>query len=288
VSGRARLALADAARLDAAARRTTILRLGLALLLGLLLATAVGVAARGESGRPPLAEAGRTTILVVDVSSSIQPRVYRQIGETLGRAMKEGGRFGVVLFSDVAYEMLPPGTPAAELAGLRRYFVPIERRVPGEPTLAVGSTRFAEPPWHQTLTSGTKISTGLRLARELLEREGVENGKVVLVSDLEDEYLDIPDLGNVLAGYADADLPLRVVALSPTPDDRRIFERLLRSRGSVEDAALPSEAARSDAVLPPVPFPRWLLVAGVGLALALAANERLLPRLALREGGPGR
>ena len=56
-------------------------------------------------------------MLVLDVSSSIQPRVYRQIGDTLGRAIREGGRFGVVLFSDLAYELSLPGSRAAELAG---------------------------------------------------------------------------------------------------------------------------------------------------------------------------
>ena len=50
------------------------------------------------------------------------------------------------------------------------------------------------------LTGGTKISTGLALARQMLDREQVADGKVVLVSDLEDEYLDLPELGRVLAG----------------------------------------------------------------------------------------
>jgi hypothetical protein len=281
-----RIALGDAPGLLAQARRTTLLRLGLAALLAALLAAGVAVAARGEEGEPPLAEAGRTTVRVVDVSSSIQPRVYRQIGETLDRAVEEGGRFGVVLFSDVAYEMLPPGTPARELEGLRRYFTPVRERVPGEPTVAVGQTRFPEAPWNASLTAGTKISTGLQVARLVLEREGVENGKVVLVSDLENEYLDLPELGRALAGYADTGLPLRVVALSPTPEDRRIFERLLRERGSIEEAALPDPSGRVRAALPDVPFPRGLVVAGLLLVLAVAANEHLLARLPL--GGRGR
>mgnify|MGYP000427403543 FL=1 len=280
-----RLALGDGADLLRGARRTTALRLGLAALLAVLLAAGVAVAARGEPGEPPLAEAGRTTVLVLDVSSSIQPRVYRQIGDTLGRAIEEGGRFGVVLFSDVAYEMLPPGTPAQELEGLRRYFTPVAERVPGEPTVAVGSTRFPQAPWNESLTSGTRISTGLQLARGVLEREGATNGKVVLVSDLEDEHLDLPELGRVLAGYADARLPLRVVALSPAPEDRRIFERLLRERGSIEEAAVPDSTGSVRAGLPPAPFPLALVLAGALLAAALAANEHLLARFPLGRGG---
>jgi hypothetical protein len=281
-----RLSLADAAGLLREARRTTVLRAGLGALLAVLLLVGVLVAARGEPGRPPLAEAGKTTVLVLDVSSSIQPRVYRQFGETLDRAVEEGGRFGVVLFSDVAYEMLPPGTPAAELRGLRRYFTPLAERVPGEPTVAVGSLRFPEAPWNESLSAGTKISTGLRLAYEVLEREAVPNGKVVLVSDLEDEYLDLPELGRALAAFADAGLPLRVVGLSPSPDDLRIFERLLRERGSVEVAAEPDAAGAGGGGPPPLPFPRALALAGLLLLLAVAANEHLLARLPL--GGRAR
>ena len=276
------LVLGDAKELLTGARRTTVLRLALAAALATLLCIGLAVALRGEAGEPPLAEAGKTTILVLDVSSSIQPRVYRQVGDTVGRAIREGGRFGVVLFSDVAYELLPPGTPAAELIGLRRYFTPLEGAAPGVPAVAVGASRFPEAPWNQVFSGGTKISTGLRLARQLLEREGVANGKVVLVSDLEDEYLDVPELGRVLAGYADIELPLRVVALSPTGEDLRIFRRLLQDRGSVSEAALPRGRGDAEAGLPRVPFPALLVAVGVALALALALNEHLLARLPLR------
>ena len=285
---RPRLVLSDFRGVAKSARGTTALRLGLAGTLAALLVATLLLAGRGETGEPPLAEVGKTTVLVLDVSSSIQPRVYRQIGATLDRAIREGGRFGVVLFSDVAYEMLPPGTPAAELVALRRFFTPMPRRVAGVPTVAVGSLRFPEAPWSETLTSGTKISTGLRLARQVLERERVTNGKVLLVSDLEDEYLDLAELGRVLAGYADIGLPVRVVALSPTPDDRRIFERLLRDRGFVAEAALPRSTDPHDTVLPTAPFPVALAVIGILLALALAANEHVLARLPLRRGEGGR
>lgn len=279
-----KLTLAEAGDLLALTRRTTFLRLGLAAAVVALFAAALLVALRGEVGEPPLAESGKTTVLVLDVSSSIQPRVYRQIGDTLGRAIREGGRFGVVLFSDVAYELLPPGTRAAELAGLRRYFTPLESRIPGVPAVAVGPTRFPEAPWSDVFSGGTKISSGLRLARRLLEREGVSNGKVVLVSDLEDEYLDVPELGRVVAGYADAGLPLRVVALSPAAEDLSIFRRLLRDRGAVNEAATPRSNGREEVGLPPVPFPAMLALVGVALAVVLAANEHLLARLPLRAG----
>jgi hypothetical protein len=277
------LPLADAAALLGRARATRALRLGLAALIAGLLAAALMLTLGAESGEAPLAEPGRTTILVVDVSSSIQPRVFRQVGDALDRAMREGGRFGVVLFSDIAYELLPPGTPAAELAGLRRYFVPVRGRPPGVPTLAVGGTRFLESPWNRVFTGGTRISTGLALARQVLARERVPNGKVVLVSDLEDEYLDLSELGRVLAEYAEQGLPLRVVGLSPTPDDKRIFRRLLAESGRLEDAP-PPRVAQAEAALPAIPFPVALGFVAALLTVVLGVNEHLLARLPLLAG----
>jgi hypothetical protein len=277
------LPLADAAALLGRARATRALRLGLAALIAGLLGAALVLTLRAESGEAPLAEPGRTTILVVDVSSSIQPRVFRQVGDALDRAMREGGRFGVVLFSDIAYELLPPGTPAAELAGLRRYFLPVHGRPDGVPTLAVGPTQFLESPWNRAFTSGTRISTGLALARQVLARERVLNGKVVLVSDLEDEYLDLPELGRVLAGYVEQGLPLRVVGLSPAADDRRIFRRLLAESGQLEDAP-PPRAPQAEAALPAIPFPVALAFVAVLLTIVLGVNEHLLARFPLVAG----
>jgi hypothetical protein len=281
------LSLSDAAELLRGARATRTLRLGLAAGIAALLAAALVLALRAEQGEAPLAEPGRTTVLVVDVSSSIQPRVFRQVGDALDRGIREGGRFGVVLFSDIAYELLPPGTPAEELAGLRRYFMPVRGRQQGVPTLAIGGTRFLEGPWNRVLTGGTKISTGLALARQMLEREQVADGKVVLVSDLEDEYLDLPELGRVLAGYAEIGLPLRVIGLSPTADDRRIFRRLLAQSGRLEDAPAP-RTEQAGAVLPPVPFPLALVAAAALLAFLLGVNEHLLARFPLVDGEGGR
>jgi hypothetical protein len=273
-----RLALSDFHQLARGSRGTTALRVGLAALLVALLAGALVVALDGSDGDPPLAEPEKTTVLVVDVSSSIKPAVYQQIGATLDRAIGEGGRFGVVLFSDIAYEMLPPGTRAVELEGLKRYFVPLDTEAAGVPTVAVAGLRFLQAPWHATFTGGTKISVGLRLAREVLEREGVRNGKVVLVSDLEDEYSDLPAVGDELAAYAAAGLPLRVTALSPGQADRQIWKRLVAGHGSVDLAALPDPDERRTA-LPPVPFPALLAGLGILLAVALAVNEYLLARL---------
>jgi hypothetical protein len=276
-----RLTLADAAELALRAGRTRALRLGAAATLVLILAALLWTALRGDTGEPKLAPPGRTTVLVLDVSSSVQPIVFRQIGETLARAIREGGRYGVVAFSDTAYELMSPGTPAAEMEGVRRYFEPVHEGFAGR-TVAIGGTRFPASPWLDVLTRGTKISTGLALARSILRRDRIDDGAVLLVSDLEDEYLDLPELGRVLTSYAVEKLPLKVEALSPTEDDRRIFERLVHGPAKFSTAPVPPEDSGRAATVPKTPFPAWLAVLGVGLALALALNEHLCARLPLR------
>lgn len=279
-----RLALADALSLLRRAGRTTTLRLTLAGLAGAALAAAFLTADRGRTGEPPLDQPGKTTVLVIDVSSSIRPDVFQQIRDTLDRAAAEGGRFGVVLFSDVAYEMLPPGTPARELAGLRRFFDPVERPEAGVPLVSVGRVRFPKAPWNEGLTSGTRISQGLELARAIIAREGIEDGSVVLVSDLEDEYLDLAELARSMEAYAADALPLRVVALSPTADNARIWKRLVRRIGRYGEAQPPAVSAGAVAELPDATFPIRLVVIAAVLALLLAVNEHLLARLPLARG----
>jgi hypothetical protein len=281
-----RLRLADAAELLARARHTRFLRIGLAAAAAALLAAAVLVALRHDPGEPPLAEPGRTTVLVLDVSSSIDPAQYGRIASTLDRAVAEGGRVGVVLFSDLAYELLPPGTPVAELAGLRRFFAPLPAAAGGAEAVEIGATRFPKPPWGEVFSSGTRISTGLQLAAGMLAREGVSNGKVVLISDLDDEYEDLPVLGRVLADYAEARLPLRVVGLGSRDEDERIFRRLV-GRSSVERAETIARGTPADGVGPREPFPVALAGLGIVLVLGLALNEHLLARLPLRAGEGG-
>ena len=281
---RGRLTLADARSLLRGAGRTSVLRLALAALAVAGLAAVFLTADEGRTGEPPLDAPGKTTMLVVDVSSSIRPDVFRQIRDTLDRASAEGGRFGVVLFSDIAYEMLAPGTPARELDGLRRFFDPVETPEPGIPLVSVGRERFPRAPWNESLTSGTMISRGLELARAILVRDGIRDGSVVLVSDLEDEYLDVPELARSMEAYAAAKLPLRVVALSPTPDNAHIWKRLVRGVGRYGEAQPPVASAGQVAELPDATFPTRLIVLAAAFALLLAVNEHLLARLPLARG----
>jgi hypothetical protein len=269
------------------AHRTLALQLGLAAALVALLVVAIDFGRRGDDSASRLGARGRTTVLVLDVSSSIRPRVFRQIDRTLERGVREGGRMGVVLFSDSAYELLPPGTSSRELEPLRRYFTPVQDVQAGVQTIAVGDDRFPLAPWSRNLSSGTRISAGLELAYDVLRRYHVANGEVLLVSDLGDEFVDLPAVARAIEKFESARVPLRVVALSPRPDDERIFRRLLDSgRGTVERAPDPNVAVTtggSDVVIP-----RGLLAAVLAFVLVVGANERLLARLPLRLGETGR
>ena len=70
-------------------------------------------------------------MIVLDVSASISPDTFSRIGETLRKLVATRGRYGLVVFSNVAYEALPPGTPASALRPLIRYFDGSEQQAPG-------------------------------------------------------------------------------------------------------------------------------------------------------------
>jgi hypothetical protein len=63
-----------------------------------------------------------SAIVVLDVSASISADTYSRIGATLSSLARSDGRYGLVVFSDQAYEALPPGTPASDLQPLVRYY----------------------------------------------------------------------------------------------------------------------------------------------------------------------
>lgn len=280
--------LADAPALARRARLSRLLRLGLLAGLAAVLALAVRAAVEGGTDPPRLAPPGRTSVLVLDVSSSVAPTTFRQIEQTLARAIASGDRYGLVLFSDEAYELLPPGTAAAELDGVRRYFVAQSpSRSKAYRTFRAGNLQFPVAPWTAAFTNGTHVSRGLILARAMLRRDRVEDGQVILVSDLEDDYLDIPLLARTIETYGRERLPLHVIGLDPQPYDRQVFRQLLRGRGSVTDAALPGSSLGPTATVPPTPFPLALVALASLLVVALGLNEHLLVRLPLRAEAAG-
>ena len=112
--------LGDTHDLERPARRTRLVRLGLAVALVAALLAAVA-SIPGPHGRRFL-PADTVAMVVLDLSSSIRPTTYKLIGFELASLAKTDQRVGVVVFSDVAYTALPPGTPASELAPFARFY----------------------------------------------------------------------------------------------------------------------------------------------------------------------
>lgn len=281
-----RVPLADARPLRPLLMRGRILRLALALALTAAAVLAVAEANRLRAQPAPVALPNTSAILVVDISSSITSNVYRQIEHTLHTAARSGDRYGLVLFSDVAYEALPPGSAGEELQPYRRFFTPVRPELrPGTPTPTASELTFPANPWATSFSGGTRISTGLALALRVLEREQIADPSVTLVSDLADDASDVPNLATVLGQYDLLRVPLRIVALSPGAQDRALFQSLLAGNGELTEAPTPPRSAAA----PLIPVgetgaPRTLIALVVVLLVALALNELALGRLTWRAG----
>jgi hypothetical protein len=266
---------ADIGALAPHARRTRRLRAALAAVLVGLVVAAV-LLARGSDDTPSrLLPPGTSGIVVIDVSRSVDGQTYEPIASVLQQLIALREPVGVIAFSDVAYQLLPPGSPSRELRPLLRLFTPEQSGV-------------EESPWSPAFTAGTRISTGLELTRAILERQQVGNGAVLLVSDLQTASSDITDMTEAIIEYRKAGIPIRIAALSPQPQNRRLFERLVGKDAfaDVERSGVSAAAtAATDGGRGPLPR-AFLVVCGL-LLLALAAHERWCSRVDIREATAG-
>jgi hypothetical protein len=256
--------LADLGRLSDAARRTGRTRLVAAAAVVVVAALGLAVALRMHPTTTPFVPAGTNGIVVLDVSASISEETYARIAATLERLADSRGRYGLVLFSDTAYEALPPGTRAAELRPFERFFVLPRQVAPGQAAVPPAN------PWSSHFSAGTRISSGLRLALEIARSGGIARPSVVLVSDLDDDTGDIEALTSTALAYRKLGIPLRVVGLNPSPDDQRLVQRLLARPGDLRQAGT-SRAEGSSAFT----LVALALAASVALASLLLLSERL-------------
>jgi hypothetical protein len=251
------------------ARRTTFLRAALALALLVALAAVVLVARSIDPRHAPLVPSGTTGMLVLDLSASVYEDAF---GQTIRKLARSGERTGVVAFSDAAYELLPPGSPARELLPLLRFF---------RPEAASASGELPNDPW-KDFRAGTRISQGLRVAHETLLREGASNGSIVLVSDLEILPDEVVRLSDEAADLRRDGIGLRIVPLFPTP------AKYARIRQIVGDSSFLRESSAASPVAAPEgrslrhALPWTFVLAALAFVLLLAANERLLSRLEVR------
>lgn len=269
---------ADVGRLRRPWLLTTVVRLALALgLLGLLAASLV-TAKRLDAPRATFLPAGSSGIVVLDLSQSVTDRNYRRIANTLAMLSKSGGAVGAVAFSDIAYELMPPGSPPSELQSLIRFFKPVG---PSDPHGF--NARYPSNPWNELFSAGTSVSTGLGLARKLLQRDGVRNGSVLLVSDLDTAGSDQGRLALMLASYHTEGIELRVVPLFAPAEDREFFSRFLGEEKLITPNQLAAQTQeRSEGALVGA-SPRLLALLALLVAAALAANEWWCRRLELPE-----
>ncbi len=273
-----RIPLADAGALAGAAQRTTLLRMGLALAILLAAILCLVLARRLDSQPSSYFGGGTSGVVVVDFSTSIDPGKYRRIDRVLRTIVRTSQPVGLVAYSDSAYEVVPPGTRGDALRPILRFFEA------GSPTGRGLTNRFADSPWTGSFRGGTKISAGLRIAREALAREHVTRGSVLLVSDLDDSAFDTEALTQETVRYRQAGIRLRLIPLFPPREDRELFTRLLGPSAFVANRELLQNSQLEGRHTLVGRFP-WALVAAVaGLLGLLALNERALGALGWRRG----
>jgi hypothetical protein len=264
-----RIEIADFSSLARVARRSGWTQLVLVALAVVSAALAVALTPRKPSPSGPILRPGSSAILVVDISASISTDTYARIAATLDDVQRQGGRAGLVLFSDTAYQALPSGTPVRELAAFRRFFVIPPQAQPGVAPSPPPS------PWTSSFSGGTRISTGLSLALDVVRRQQVEKPLVVLVSDLDDDTGDLESLTSVALAYRHLHIPFEVVGLNPSARDSSLMRRLIPPGSRIVSAHLPGERRGLARAPTPVSVVALAAVLAVVLAALLVATERL-------------
>jgi hypothetical protein len=233
----------------------------------------------GGTSHPPALPG--ETVLVIDLSGSITTQGNQVIARTLDgfHDYPPDRRAAIVYFSSSAALGSPLSSPAADLSGLARLFTPSAARTRG--------------PWGASFDGGTIISRAVALARHVLIRAQAHHGRVVVVSDLQDNPKDLQRLHRQLVLLDEEHVRFNLMPLPPT-------------RGnpiSLAQLSAPYRAVFGDHIIVAKPF----LVAGtngrplehtallrarypvVALLLALvlgmsALGVSLFPRLAWRLG----
>jgi hypothetical protein len=259
------------ATLAPAVRRTLILRVAFAVALVGLVVAAVDTGRSKAAANRGLVPGGTGGMLVLDVSRSIRPDANHTITRVLQQLIDAHTRIGLVAFSDIGYELLPPGSPSVELQPLLRYFAAVQPKPGPDP--------YPPNPWTNSFSGGTQISSGLAVAHSALERAGQPKGPILLVSDLDTAPDDVPRVALAFNQFRAQGVPFRIVAVTPRADNLSLFKNLagpgafthpLRGSSGGIGQTEGSEGGHTP----------WVLIALALLVLAgLAANEHWNGRL---------
>jgi hypothetical protein len=264
--------LVDLPQLRRQATRTSLVRIGLALALAGTLAAIVLTTRSAGSGRAAVfSEGTKTGVVVLDMSASISGPVFARVATTLRGIVSANQSIGLVMFSDTAYELLPPNSPPGALLQFVPFFVPA--RYSG------GTPVFTQSPWDE-FSGGTRVATGLIAGEQALHRAHVTHGALLIVSDLDDSSADQPALTAEALRLHREHIPVRIVPLFADPVNVHLFAALFGEKAFVSPSVFTHTAKRREqAVAASAPWS--LLALGVVLVLLLAGNERWNGRLAV-------
>jgi VWA domain containing CoxE-like protein len=266
--------LADARRLWPFARRTSAVRLVLAVVALVLFSIALVATFFLDTRSTSYFAKGGGGIVVADFSKSIDSRSNARTAKVLRSLADSDQRLGLVAFADDAYEMLPPGTRGDEVRNLLRFF---------ESKSGSGLDLLSQTtPWSAAFLGGTSIGEGLQAARQIIERDGIKPASVLLISDLADSTTDLPLMTDEIGRYREDGIRLKVVALFPQQGNLAFFTGItgpgvFLSPGELLDN---SKVAEKRSLVGN--FPIWLFLAAGLLMVVLAANERLVRRFEWR------
>jgi hypothetical protein len=254
-----------------AVRRTLLLRIALGALLIALVVAAVDTGKSKAAADRGLVPGGVGGMLVLDVSRSIKPEANKTITDVLQELIDGHTRIGLVAFSDIGYEMLPPGSPSTELQPLLRYFAAVAPKPGPEP--------YPPNPWTTSFSGGTQISSGLAVAHAALVRAGEPKGPILLVSDLDTAPDDVPRVALAFNEFRAQGVPFRIVAVSPRPDNLSLFKNLAGPGAFTHPVQRTSGGVGQTEGVESGHMP-WLLISlALCVLAALAANEHWNGRL---------
>jgi len=267
---RSAVALGDLEELRTRSQRTALVRVVLSLALVGTLALLFHVARSAGAGRAAVFPEGTSTgVVTLDMSASISGPTYARVATTLRGIVNANQSIGLVMFSDSAYELLPPNSPPGALLQFIPFFTPL-RYYGGTPV-------FGQTPW-DTFSGGTRVGPGLEMARLALLRAKVKHGAILLVSDLDDTDSDQGALADEALRLRTDHIPVRIVPLFAAASDLRLFGALFGQNAFVDPSVFTHTAKRHAASVA-APAPWSVLLLGSLLVLLLAANERWNGRL---------
>ena len=191
-------------------------------------------------------------MIVLDLSASISSDTSQPHRRDAAPARRDSnGRYGLVVFSNVAYEALPPGTPASALRPLVALLHAPDADGPGR-----GSRPSRRIRGRVASAAARDLGRARSGAPDPARRTTLGRSRGRAVSDLADDPEDVQRLNQVRSTeYGRSRTPLRVVALNAAPDDAAFFARIADAAITLGPGARGERAVPAGRVEPGGAFP---------------------------------